>query len=209
MNAPGTTPDTFYCMAMIVLGLDGEMSGSEVGEGDVLVQIGAAFSVTERYSSLIGWPEGSYHSTEAGMAAHGISPADIAAARPAAEVDAELSAWLIAGLAARGLGTDAKRLVPVGFNVGAFDMPFVRANLPLTYGLLSRRVIDLNAFCMGYAMSGRLLAGTAPKWSGWKRLAVTAAERQIRAAGIEEQRHDAGYDAVEAVLALEFLLDPK
>ena len=184
------------------------MSGSEVGSGDVLVQIGVAFSVTERYCSLIGWPEGTYHSTVAGMAAHGIPPSTIAAARPAAVVDAELSAWLVAALAARGMGTDAKRLVPVGFNVGAFDLPFVQAALPRTYGLLSRRVVDLNAFCLAYGDTGRLLAGTAPKWSGWKRLAQAHAEQQIRAAGITEPRHDAGYDALEAILALEFLVQP-
>jgi len=196
-------------MSLILLGLDGEMSCSELSQGAVLVQIGLALSPTERFSSLLGFEEGSYFATEKGMAAHGISPAAIAAAPRPAEVDAQAAAWLIDRLAARGLGTDAKRLVPVGFNVGAFDLPFVAAYLPSTYELLSRRVIDLNAFCLSYGASGRAVGGSVPKWSGWKRLAISYAEAKATELGIEVARHDAGYDALEALFALEFLNDPR
>ena len=193
-------------MGILLLGLDGEMSDSELSKGAVLVQIGAAFSLEERFSRVIGWAEGTYFETEKGMAAHGISRATIAAAPPADVIDDEFVAWLSAGLARRGLGTDAKRLVPVGFNVGGFDLPFVEAYLPRSYALLSRRVVDLNAFLMAYDAQGRAYEGSVPKWSGWKRLCVADAERRLREYGVTEARHDAGYDAVEAICALDFLL---
>jgi hypothetical protein len=185
---------------IVLLGLDGEMSCSELAQGAVLVQIGVALSATERFSSLLGYEEGSYFSTEKGMAAHGIDPAP-----PPEVVDVQLRAWLEDALTRRGLGLDAKRLVPVGFNVGGFDLPFVARYLPRSYELLSRRVVDLNAFLMAYDAAGRTYQGSSPKWSGWKRLAVAYAAEQIAAQGIEVSHHDAGYDALEALYVLEFL----
>lgn len=183
------------------------MSDSELDRGAVLVQIGAAFEDGSSFGAIIGWPEGSYYASEQGMAAHGISAAAIAHGDPANVVDQRLFVWLVEGLAGRGLGTDAKRLVPVGFNVGAFDLPFVRAYLPLSYGLLSRRVIDLNAFCLALDARGAIYNGSQPKWSGWKRLAQAEAERRLRAAGETATRHDARFDALEALAALRFLGD--
>ena len=194
-------------MAMTLIGLDGEMSDSELGSGAVLVQIGVAFSADERFCSLIGWEEGSYFASDKGMGAHGISPVAIAAAPRAEQVDEALEAFLINGLAKRGSGVDAKRLVPVGFNVGGFDLPFVAAYLPRSYALLSRRVVDLNAFLMAYDAKKVQYQGASPKWSGWKRMAVAYAAEQIAAAGILVNRHDAGYDALEALYVLEFLSD--
>lgn len=182
------------------------MSGSELADGDVLVQIGAAFSATERFCSLLGYEEGTYHYSDKGMAAHGISAQQIAQAPRPSEVDAVFEAWLIAGLANRGYGTDAKRLVSVGFNVGGFDLPFVEKFLPRSYALLSRRVVDLNAFLMAYGASGRDFETSSPKWSGWKRLAVQYAAQEITKQSLDVARHDAGYDALEALYALEFLL---
>ena len=71
----------------------------------------------------------------------------------------------------------------------------------------SRRVVDLNAFLLAYDAQGRSYEGSTPKWSGWKRLAVADAERRLRVSGVTEQRHDAGFDAVEAICVLEFLLN--
>ena len=199
--------DTIWCMAMTLIGLDGEMSDSELDKGAVLVQIGVAFSDSERFCSLIGWEEGSYFASDKGMGAHGIAAADIAAGPRAVEVDEALEAFLVAGLAKRGYGVDAKRLVPVGFNVGGFDLPFVASYLPRSYALLSRRVVDLNAFLMTFDAKKLEYQGATPKWSGWKRMAVAYAAEKIKAAGIEETRHDAGYDALEALYVLEFLSD--
>lgn len=172
------------------------MCGSELDRGAVLVQIGAAFEDGSSFGAVIGWLEGSYFATERGMAAQGIDPTVIAAVYPSNVVDQRLFVWLVEGLAARGLGGDAKRLVPVGFNVGAFDRPFLRAFLPLGYALLRRRVIDLNAFCLTIAARGVVCQGSRPKWSGWKRLVQADAEARLRASGESAERHDARYEAL-------------
>ena len=44
-------------MTKRLIGLDGEMSDSELADGAVLVQIGVAFDATERFSAIVGWPE--------------------------------------------------------------------------------------------------------------------------------------------------------
>jgi hypothetical protein len=186
-------------MTKRLIGLDGEMSDSELADGAVLVQIGVAFDATERFSAILGWPEDSYFRTDRAMAVHGIHPVAIAAADPPAEVDVQLEQWLLA----RGAASEKRALVPVGYNVGAFDLPFVAAFLPRTSQLLSRRVVDLNAFCLAY--EGRVpYQGSLPSFSGWKRLAQRYAAEKLAAVGLEENLHDAGYDAASAIVQVEF-----
>jgi hypothetical protein len=186
-------------MTKRLIGLDGEMSDSELADGAVLIQIGVAFDATERFSALLGWPDGSYFKTDRAMAVHGIDPVAIAEADPPAEVDAQLEAWLLA----RGADSEKRALVPVGYNVGAFDLPFVAAYLPRTSQLLSRRVVDLNAFCLAY--EGQVpYEGSLPTFSGWKRLAKRYAAEKLAAVGLEESWHDAGYDAAAAILQVAF-----
>jgi hypothetical protein len=82
-------------------------------------------------------------------------------------------------------------------------LPFVRAYLPRTSQLLSRRVVDLNAFCLAY--EGQVpYEGSLPTFSGWKRLAKRYAAEKLTAVGLEESWHDAGYDAAAAILQVEF-----
>jgi hypothetical protein len=40
-------------MTKRLIGLDGEMSDSELADGAVLIQIGAAFDATERFSAIL------------------------------------------------------------------------------------------------------------------------------------------------------------
>ena len=186
-------------MSITFLGLDAEMSDSELSKGAVIVQIGAAASPTDVFCEVIGWPIGSYHKTSRAMAVHGISEEEIAQAPPPAEVDARFWDWLCH----HGASVDKKAVVPVGFNVNGFDLPFVRAYLPKSYALLSRRVVDLNgllytfAECMPYE-------GSRPTSSGWKRIAKRYAAEALANAGVAPKWHDAGYDAAAALLVREF-----
>jgi hypothetical protein len=82
----------------------------------------------------------------------------------------------------------------------------VRLVLPRTAALFSRRTVDLNALC--FTLEGLPYEGTAPGWSGWKRMASTYAERVI--AGLPAgpdgfAAHDAGYDALLHLFAWRFL----
>lgn len=134
------------------------------------------------------------------LAVNGFTAERAAAAPTRADVDARLEAFL------ESVGVAPARGVPVGFNVGAFDMPFIRRNLNRSGPLFTRRSIDLNAVCFALApVVGR-------NWQSLKAAAVQSAARCInvvvRAApqGYSGFRpHDAGYDAMEAWYCLKHL----
>ena len=85
-----------------------------------------------------------------------------------------------------------------GWNVGAFDLPFVRDTLPGLASLLSRRSVDLNAVC--FTLGGTLpYFGSRPKWNTWKRLSKEAAQAELTAISVAPKWHDAGYDALAAL----------
>jgi hypothetical protein len=98
------------------------------------------------------------------------------------------------------------RLVTVGFNVAAFDHPFFRHALPHTTSLISRRAVDLNALC--FALDGwdpNPNITTPRTWTGWKRSAKRYANARLTTEGHPGADHDAGWDAAQALYALEYL----
>lgn len=189
----------------VFVGLDGEMSGANIEDGHVLIQIGAAVRVNntvDTFSSLLkvdsrgeGWWD------ERAAKVHNIPIEKVDGAPPAAEVDSQLAGWLLE----RGAIFGRRFLVPVGFNVVAFDMPFVRQALPETAELFSRRGVDLNALM--YAAEGwdPNPRNATRKWSGWKRSAKKAVAPQVDVLCPGVTDHDAGYDAVQALLIFEWM----
>lgn len=189
-------------MANIYLGLDGEMTCADLAAGGRLIQIGLAVGTgdDERITELIGWDEGEFFAEEKAMEVHGIPVETILAAPRAPEVDERLYAWCLA----HGGKADKRKLVTVGWNVGAFDLPFVQQALPKTFSLLSRRSADLNAIC--FALGGMLdLGGSRPAWTGFRRMSKRHAEQSLTKLGIEAAWHDAGYDALAGLLSFEWL----
>ncbi len=178
------------------------MTGADLAAGGRLIQIGLAFGTGpgEWIAERIGWDPGDYAADPRAMAVHGISEQEIRDAPRAEVVDRRLYEWC----RAHGGTPEKRRLVAVGFNVGAFDLPFVRDALPETSRLLSRRSVDLNAVC--FLLAGTLVhGGSRPSWTGWRRLAKRAAEARLAGEGIEPAWHDAGYDALASLVAFEWL----
>lgn len=192
---------------MLFFGVDGEMSAADLSAGGRLIQIGFA-AHTDRagketsqpptYSSLLN-PGDDYTWTEQAAAVHGFPRAEVENAMPAVEVDEQCVDWL------RIHGVERERsAVAVGFNVGAFDLPHIAAVLPRTARLFTRRTVDLNAVC--FTLEGRDYQGSAPSWSGWKRMATTYAERTIALQSAHGAApHDAGFDALLHLHAWRFL----
>lgn len=189
-------------------GLDGEMSTADLETGGRLIQIGVAShtssdgtitQVPDFFSSLIN--PGYFEWDDRAAAVHGHTREDILNAPSAEEVDRALLSWL----ADRGVTAKHRDSIPVGFNVGAFDMPHVRCVLPLSAAVFSRRTLDLNALC--FTLEGLEYQGTAPKWKGWKKMASTYAERSLMPflQGGNLAAHDAGYDALLHLYAWRFL----
>ena len=181
-------------MSFLFIGLDGEMSSSELAEGGKLIQIG--LSTAEGINRSYTMNPGPCQWSEQAEAVHGLSLELLQSCRSPVEVDADLYEFLIA------LGADTKRrgkTIPVGFNVGAFDMPFVKDSLPKSYSLFSRRTVDLNAIC--FALDYKEENGMPVKAETWKKKAKDYAIEKI---GMENQ-HDAGWDSLMHIYCFEYL----
>lgn len=188
-----------------IFGLDGEMSGTELGAGHKLIQVGVAVDTgcdgtpldqPELFCSLIGWPDDELVWDERAAEVHRLPREAVLAAPPATEVDEALYAWLLN----LGVDPDERRLqIPCGFSVGSFDMPFVGQALPRSWGLFSRRYADLNAvmFALGRTVSAPISGSPSPKV--WKRRLKKAGLELVRAVGRTEGEHDAGTDALIAL----------
>lgn len=191
-------------------GVDGEMSGADIEEGHKLIQIGVAVDTDangnplenmEIFCSLIGWPDADLPWSERAAQVHNIPRDAILAAPPSHVVDAQLAEWLTA----RGADAQSRQgQAMVGFNVGVFDSPYIKAALPLTYALFTRRYACLNATL--FAVSSDSLGGGMPFRGGspagfnaWKRFVKNAGRAEVQRIGRPEGEHDAGTDAIIAL----------
>ena len=181
-------------MSYLFLGLDGEMSSSELSEGGKLIQIG--ISTLDGNNRSYTMNPGECQWSEEAEAVHGLPLELVQSFRPAAEVDEDLYEFLMS------IGADPKRrskTIPVGFNVGAFDMPFVKDSLPKSYSLFSRKTVDLNALC--FALDYSVDNGHVVNAETWKKRAKAYAVEKI---GMENQ-HDAGWDSLMHIYCFEYL----
>lgn len=184
------------------IGLDGEMTSSELANGGALIQIGFAAFVdgkleTNSFSINPYWDGDDVDWSEQAAAVHGIPREDVFSFDPPALVDLGAYVWMQKVLGAK----ESKRAsnIPVGFNVGAFDMPFVQKFLPKTFSLFSRRTVDLNALC--FALDGKVDNGMPVKFETWKKRAKVYAIEKIG----NENQHDAGWDAIMHLYSFEYL----
>lgn len=85
-----------------------------------------------------------------------------------------------------------RHIIAIGWNVGSFDVPFIKKFLPKFHKMLSYRTVDLNAICFTI---------NPAKMEKTKKLAKKYAEIKIG----ETNWHDALYDAKAAYWAWEYL----
>lgn len=169
-------------------GLDIESTSSNTETGG-LIQIGVYFTPGLKFSSDVR-PLQPYEVSKEAMKVNGFTMNRIQRAESAEAVDHNLRDFLDA------LAVGDKRLVAIGWNVGSFDLPFVRRFLPLTFKKLSYRTVDLNAVCFTL---------DPIKWERHKKAAKAYAKDQLTDEGWQENWHDASYDAAAAYHAWHFL----
>lgn len=164
----------------LFVGLDIETTGSDIDAGAGLIQIGAYDGESRaRFSSLVV-PHAGHSVTVKAMEVNGLNLDTIHAQAPAAsKVDVQLYQFLL------GLGAEERSVVPIGWNVGTFDMPFVRRYLPHTAALFGYRSIDLNS--IAFTLNPKKLE--VPK---------KASKRYAELEMGRTEWHDAGFDAEAA-----------
>ena len=197
------------------VGLDGEMTGS--GSRDrkriafkeyQLIQIGLATMdaepLTKYHSGLVFKPEtlrtftsdigyDEWNSQPQAMEVNKFTSERIKAGPPQETVDRDASIFLD-----ERFGEGVRDLHAVGWNVGSFDMPFVREYLPWIADRFSYRSVDLNSILFS-------VVDTDDQYKELKRKAKSGAEIILRQMGIQKNFHDAGYDAANALIAFKLL----
>lgn len=167
-----------------IVGLDIETSGADnTNPKHRVIQIGVAFGTMAVVSRNVGWARDEFEAEPTATGVHGISEDEVVLAPSAERVDGQVAEWI----GERGVGHGD--LIATGWNVGSFDLPFVKRDLPETAKYVSRRTIDLNALCFALSQA------SAHNFDWWKKEAKRAA---VRVLGLEKW-HDAGYDAAAAL----------
>ena len=180
---------------MLFVGLDGEMSCPDMEKGGKLIQIGLSVWVhngIETISFYLRPPADMYWEDRAAQV-HKITQEQLRLnGKHPEEVDEELYAWLISK------GANPKKRVhtiPVGFNITGFDMPFLKATLPKTYSLFSRRTAELNGMLwLLHGKQGRSM-------DDWKDMSMEYAKMNLPT----YKPHDAGWDSARHLLCFEYL----
>jgi len=178
------------------IGLDGEMSSADISTGGKLIQIGLAKienGTMVSVASMLNPPGDMEWSAEA-EAVHEFSRDYVESfgLRPSL-VDQDLADWVDSESVRRDT-------IAVGFNVGSFDMPFVKQSLPILFNKFSRRTVDLNALIFA-------LSDTDREFQRIKSNAKLYAEKQMEDMfdGFKNRQHDAEYDAVMALYCFEYI----
>jgi len=182
-------------MTYLYVGIDGEMSSSEIDQNGKLIQIGLTVRTAaglDTLTLLINPEDPDMQWSEEAAAVHNIPLSEVLEyGRSNESVDELCYRWLLA----HGADIKKRRLtIPVGFNIIGFDMPFVRAQLPKTASLFSRRMADLNG--MIWMLQGKDGHG----FTGWKKKALDYAHGQLD----DHKPHDAGWDSARHLLCFEY-----
>ena len=184
------------------IGLDGEMSGTEINDGHKLIQIGMA-KLEEGEMTSVGalLNPGAMAWSDQAEEVHEFS-------RDYIEKNGEDPAMIDQALANWANPTNFKRdFVMVGFNVGSFDRPFVAQSLPILFSKFSRRSVDLNSLIF-------MMSDTNSQFERIKGRAKDYAFTMMDGMfdGFKNRQHDAEYDAVMSLYCFHYLrslIDPK
>ena len=177
------------------IGIDGEMSGTDIEIGHKLIQIGMAKYVDGKIASIgVMLNPGIMTWSEQAEEVHQFS-------RDYVEKMGEDPAMVDQMLADWANPTKQKRdYVMVGFNVGSFDKPFIKQQLPITYGKFSRRCVDLNSVIFS-------MSETNSQFERIKGRSKDYAFEKMDGMfdGFKDRQHDAEYDAVMSLYCFEYL----
>ncbi len=171
---------------MLFTGLDIETTGTDPNKSHRLIQIGIALPNGHKVVHDV-LPIGDIMIQAEAMGINHFTLARIGAAETQLIVDNLVSTTLVS------YGYNENSLTPVGWNVGGFDMTFIKKELPRTAAFFTYRTLDLTAL----AIMHELRSGKS-----YRDLKVEFAAIVAKQLGRDE-RHDALYDAEAALVAMQ------
>lgn len=183
-------------MEIVFAGLDGEMTGLDISSHK-LIQIGIAFSKNDKYVSQIGWDK--FLFDHKSLKVMGVDKDDVQKWKKPNIVDQEIVTWL------KNKNIKKHSIIPVGWEVAAFDRPFVKKTLPKFYEYLHHHSIELNS--ISYTFGDTMpYFDSRPNSYYWKKMAKFAGVFSIKC---EEARwpknHDAGDNAIASLESWKWL----
>lgn len=183
-----------------LVGLDIETSGSDANVHEVL-QVGASFGPFRDFSSYIKPPADCVWDPEA-KALLGWPDNLLDDAPSTHEVDAALARFLTQN-------GPLHRVVPVGWNVGSFDVPFLRLNgFGATSKILGYQALDLNSLTFSVVAAESRMNGSTfecESFKGVKDAAKKFAKDVLDTRGDRRVPHDGLSDAQAALLEHRYL----
>lgn len=184
-------------MSISYVGLDFETTGTDPWGLAAPIQLGIALPSGYLRTELIGrWDWNKYEWNKVSEEIHKIPKEEIDKAPPVWQVDILMAADLIeANLGSRMF------TVAVGWNVGSFDRQFITRHMPALNRVLSYRNADLNSMLFA-------LVDNEKEYESLKHTSKEYAAEKVKTKfNLDENWHDAGYDAAAALFSLEFLQD--
>lgn len=173
---------------MIYAGLDIETTGLDHTQGHRLIQVAIAYGVTNICVDVL--PVGNMAIDVEALAVNRFTLERIGLALRQEIVDNLILEQVAC------LGLRPGDLTAVGWNVGSFDLPFVKKELPKTAALFSHRVIDLTGIAQLAAEHNRTDRETVKR--AWH-------QRAAEIMGGEPNWHNAGWDARAALTVWDWL----
>lgn len=203
-------------MTRAYVGIDCEMSGTDYLTYR-LIQVGFSLDARDEskcFKSDIGWEVGDFEYQPEALRVNRFTVERITSGPSSTSVEGKLLAWF------EEMGLKEASIIPVGFAVRTFDMPFIDYTFskevmgyfirPKPRGLPSDsnpylyRCSDLTDYTLGMAYGIERRQRKLYGEMAWKRAGKEYAQRELAKVGVEPDWHDALYDARAALLQMEF-----
>ena len=172
--------------AGLIAGVDIETTGLYWNKNHRLIQIAVVFPGKDAYFSDVA-PEGEVVVEPEAMQVNGLSLETVMKGPPQSKVDDLLCKFL------QKISSEAESIIPVGWNVGSFDLGFIQNELPRSAMFFSRRVIDLTSLGRFYELK---------TGKPYRELKTEMHAKAVSVLGRDE-RHNALYDAQAALIHLD------
>lgn len=178
-----------------IIGLDIETSSSDLSYGEIL-QLGVAYKINDEYYTTeynLFFDKSIWHDknwSKESENVHKITKKSLTKNKDTYDsVQSKIINLLNKTFGERSI------IIPVGFNVGSFDLQFIKSKMPILYSRLSYRVIDLNSLFLYKSLN----SFDFNEFIEIKNNAKLDIAKNLS----EKKEHNASYDAKLALLILE------